>query len=147
MLNVLKKTLRKEFGYQKYQQYADSIKQGIRESGAYSAEIFNDIYKNIKEKDDETLKAMLERLNESMLSSFQIGRNYLSVFLIYLGAFFVVASYAIQIVAIPGLVVMSVLFLIKTYEYVVNKFCYIDAHMVLIYKSVLDKILKERKTA
>lgn len=147
MLNVLKKTLRKEFGHQKYQQYADSIKQGLRESGAYNAEIFNDIYKNIKEKDDETLKEMLERLNESMLSSFQIGRNYLSVFLIYLVAFFVVASYAIQIVAIPGLLVMSALFLIKTYEYVVNKFCYIDAHMVLIYKSVLDKILKERKTA
>ena len=147
MLNVLKKTLRKEFGHQKYQQYADPIKLGIRESRAYNTEIFNDIYKNIKEKDDETLKEMLERLNESMLSSFQIGRNYLSVFLIYLVSFFVVVSYAIQIVAIPGLLIMSVLFLIKTYEYVVNKFCYIDAHMVLIYKSVLDKILKERKTA
>jgi len=145
VLNVLKKTLRKEFGHQKYMQYADAIKQGIRESKAYNTEIFNDIYSTIKEKDEETLMEMLERLNISMLNSFQIGRNYLSVFLIYLIAFFVVASYAVSVVAVPGLFVMSALFLIKTYEYVVNKFCYIDAHMVLIYKSVLDKVLKERK--
>ena len=36
-------------------------------------------------------------------------------------------------------------FLVKTYEFLVNKFCYVDAHLVLIYKSVLDKIRMERR--
>ena len=146
-MNVLKKTLRKEFGHQKYQQYAVSIKKGIKESKAYNTEIFDDIYSMIKGKDESVLLQMQERLNVSLLNSFQIGKNYLSAFLIYLIGFFIVASYAVPVIAYPGLLVMSLLFLLKTYEYVVNKFCYIDAHMVLIYKSVLDKVLQERKTA
>ena len=82
----------------------------------------------------------------SMFNAFQISRNYMGAFIAYLIAFGVMGSYAIQMVAIPGMLVISALFLVKTYEFVVNKFCYIDAHMVLIYKSVLEKILKERKT-
>ncbi len=147
MFNVLKKTLKKEFGYKKYEQYATSIRKGIRESKEYSTDIFDDIYKMVKEKTEEDLKQMQERLNNSMFNAFQISRNYMGAFIAYLIAFGVMGSYAIQMVAIPGMLVISGLFLIKTYEFVVNKFCYIDAHMVLIYKSVLEKLLKERKTS
>lgn len=147
MFNVLKKTLKKELGYKKYEQYATSIRKGIRESKAYSTDIFDDIYNMVKEKNEEDLKQMQERLNTSMFNAFQISRNYMGAFIAYLIAFGVMGSYAIQIVAIPGMVVISGLFLVKTYEFVVNKFCYIDAHMVLIYKSVLEKLLKERKTS
>ncbi len=147
MFNVLKKTLKKEFGYKKYEQYATSIRKGIRESKAYSTDIFDDIYNMVKEKNEEDLKQMQERLNDSMFNAFQISRNYMGAFIAYLIAFGVMGSYAIQMVAIPGMLVISGLFLVKTYEFVVNKFCYIDAHMVLIYKSVLEKLLKERKTS
>lgn len=147
MFNVLKKTLKREFGYKKYEQYATSIKKGIRESKAYSTDIFNDIYNMIKEKNEEDLNQMQQRLNESLLDAFHINRNYMGAFIAYLIAFAIMGSYAIQMVAIPGMLVISVLFLFKTYEFVVNKFCYIDAHMVLIYKSVLDRVLTERKTS
>lgn len=147
LFNVLKKTLKKEFGYKKYEQYATSIRKGIRESKAYSTDIFDDIYNMVKEKNEEDLKKMQERLNASMFNAFQISRNYMGAFIAYLIAFGVMGSYAIQMVAIPGMLVISGLFLVKTYEFVVNKFCYIDAHMVLIYKSVLERILAERKTS
>ncbi len=147
MFNVLKKTLKKEFGYKKYEQYATSIRKGIRESKAYSTDIFDDIYSMVKEKNEEDLKQMQERLNASLFNAFQISRNYMGAFIAYLIAFGVMGSYAIQMVAIPGMLVISILFLFKTYEFVVNKFCYIDAHMVLIYKSVLERVLTERKTS
>ena len=147
MFNVLKKTLKKEFGYQKYEQYATSIRKGIRESKAYSTDIFNDIYNTIREKNEEDLNQMERRLNASLLDAFHISRNYMGAFIAYLIAFVIIGSYAIEMVAIPGMLVISLLFLVKTFEFVVNKFCYVDAHMVLIYKSVLERVLTERKTS
>ena len=147
LFNVLKKTLKKEFGYKKYEQYATSIRRGIRESKAYSTDIFDDIYNIVKEKNEEDLNKMQERLNASLLDAFHISKNYMGAFIAYLIAFGIMGSYAIQMVAVPGMLVISALFLVKTYEFVVNKFCYIDAHMVLIYKSVLERVLTERKTS
>lgn len=145
MFNVLKKTLRSEFGRAKYEQYAKSIKQNIREAKADNSEIFNDLYEMLHEKDEKRLEEMQERLNTSLLDAFQVSRIYFWAFIAYLAAFAVIASYVIQKYAVPLLLFISVMFLIKTYEFLVNKFCYVDAHLVLIYKSVLDKIRGERR--
>ena len=145
MFNVLKKTLRSEFGQAKYEQYAKYIKQNIREARTDNSEIFNDLYEMLKEKDENRLEEMQERLNTSLLDAFQVSRIYLWAFVAYLAAFVVIASYVIQKYAVPLLVFISVMFLVKTYEFLVNKFCYVDAHLILIYKSVLDKIRVERR--
>ena len=137
--------LRNEFGRAKYEEYARSIKQNIREAKNDNTEIFNDLYKSLKEKNGKVLEEMQERLNLSLLNAFQVNRNYLWAFTAYLAAFFIICSYVIQMYAIPLLIIISVAFLVKTYEFLVNKFCYVDAHLVLIYKSVLDKIRMERK--
>ncbi len=147
MFNVLKKTLRKEFGQDKYEKYAQSIKQNIREAKTDNSEIFNDLYDILQQKNEKTLQEMQERLNTSLLDAFQVSRTYLWAFVAYLAAFVIICSYVIQLYAIPLLFVISGAFLVKTYEFLVNKFCYVDAHLVLIYKSVLDRIFRERKQA
>lgn len=145
MFNVLKKELQRELGRIKYEQYAKSIKQNIREAKTDNSEIFNDLYEILRKKDEKNLEEMQERLNSSLLDAFQVSKNYLWAFLAYLAAFVIIGSYVIQMYAIPLLLFISVMFLIKTYEFLVNKFCYVDAHLVLIYKSVLDKVRIERK--
>ena len=145
MFNVLKKTLRSEFGQKKYEQYAKSIKQNIREAKTDNTEIFNDLYELLREKDEKRLEEMQERLNTSLLDAFYVSRMYLWAFLAYLAAFVIIASYVVQMYAVPLLLFISAMFLVKTYEFLVNKFCYVDAHLVLIYKSVLDKIRVERR--
>ena len=147
MFNVLKKTLRSEFGRAKYEAYARSIKQNIREAKTDNSEIFDDLYEILKQKNEKSLEEMQERLNTSLLDAFQVSRTYFWVFAAYLAAFFVICSYVIQLYAIPLLIFISIAFLVKTYEFLVNKFCYVDAHLVLIYKSVLDKIFREKKQA
>ena len=147
MCNVLKKMLRSEFGRVKYEEYAQSIKRNIKEAKNDNTEIFNDLYKFLQEKNGQVLEEMQERLNSSLLDAFWVGRNYLWAFAAYLTAFFIICSYVAQMYAIPLLLFISAAFLIKTYEFLVNKFCYVDAHLVLIYKSVLDKIFRERKQA
>lgn len=144
MFNVLKKTLRSEFGRVKYEEYARSIKQNIREAKTDNAEIFNDLYAMLKTEDEKRLEEMQERLNTSLLDAFRVSRTYLWAFVAYLAAFVIIASYVIQMYAVPLLLFISALFVVKTYEFLVNKFCYVDAHMVLIYKAVLDKIRVER---
>ena len=145
MFNVLKKTLRKEFGHQKYEQYAQYIKRNIREAKQDNTEIYNDLYAMLREKEAARLLEMQERLNASLLDAFYISKNYLMTFVAYLAAFVIIASFVAQMYAVPSMFLISGLFLVKTYEFVVNKFCYIDAHMVLVYKSVLDRLLMEQK--
>ena len=147
MFNVLKKTLRSEFGQTKYEQYAQSIKQYIREAKTDNSEIFNDIYESLQNKDEQKLEEMQERLNESLLNAFYVNKNYIGAFIAYLVAFVIIASFVAQMYAIPLLLFISAMFLVKTYEFLVNKFCYVDAHMVLIYKAVLDRIRAERRMA
>lgn len=147
MFNVLKRTLRSEFGQSKYNQYAKSIKQNIREAKTDNSEIFNDLYEMLKKRDEKHLEEMQERLNTSLLDAFYVSRMYLWAFVAYLAAFVVIGSCVIQKYAVPLLVFISAMFLVKTYEFLVNKFCYVDAHMVLIYKAVLDKIRAERRQA
>ena len=145
MFNVLKKTLRSEFGQKKYEQYARSIKQNIREAKTDNSEIFNDIYATLQDSDEKKLEEMQERLNESLLNAFYVSKNYIGAFLAYLTAFVIIAGFVAQMYAIPLLLFISAMFLVKTYEFLVNKFCYVDAHMVLIYKAVLDRIRTEHR--
>jgi len=147
LFNVLKKTLRKEFGQSKYEQYARSIKQNIREAKTDNSEIFNDIYELLQGRDEKKLDEMQERLNNSLLDAFYVSKNYIGAFIAYLIAFVVIASFVAQMYAIPLMFIISGMFLVKTYEFLVNKFCYVDAHMVLIYKAVLDRIRAERRVA
>ena len=147
MFNVLKKTLRSEFGRAKYEQYARSIKQNIREAKTDNSEIFNDLYAMLREKDEKHLEEMQERLNISLLDAFHVSRNYLKAFVAYLVAFVLLGCYVIQMYAVPLILFISAAFLVKTLEFLINKFCYVDAHLVLIYKSVLDRVFRERKQA
>lgn len=147
MFNVLKKTLRSEFGQAKYEQYAKSIKQNIREAKTDNSEIFNDLYEMLRDRDGKKLEEMQERLNTSLLDAFYVSKNYIGAFVAYLVAFVIIASYVIQMYAIPLLLFISAMFLLKTYEFLVNKFCYVDAHMVLIYKAVLDRLRAEQRMA
>ncbi|MBE5952421.1 MAG: hypothetical protein E7260_12715 [Lachnospiraceae bacterium] len=144
MINVLKKMLRQELGTQKYSEYADSIKNNIKQSARDTSEIFNGIYAQLREKEAEELEKVQENLNASLLASFKIGKEYLGTFLVYVIAFFILGTYTVQLVAVPGILLLSVLFLLKTYEYVVNKFCYVDARMVLIFRAALERVLLEQ---
>lgn len=145
MINVLKKMLRQELGRAKYSEYAARIKKNIKESKRDMTEIFNDIYQVLREKEIKELAQAQEHLNRSMFEVFKIGRNYLGAFLIYLVAFVLLAEYAIQIVAVPCMILLSGLFLMKTYEFLVNKFCYVDARMVLIFRAALEQAIVEQR--
>jgi hypothetical protein len=148
MSNVFKKLISKELGEVNYHRYFSFVKRNIESRTADSQVIYNDMYEKLKYRDLKSITKMHNRLNDTMLLAFRISRNFLFAFLFYLGAtIYLIARAMPPELTILALILMNVAFVYKTYEFVANKFCYIDAQIVLVYKAVLDRIiLNERRS-
>ena len=78
-----------------------------------------------------------------MVSAFSITSTFLIVVAFYITALWILISQGLNpMVARVSIAVISVAFLYKAYEYIINKFCYVDAHIAIIYKTVLDKLIE-----
>lgn len=147
MTSIFKKLISKELGESKYDQYFYCYQKLIvskKYDGANldNREIYEDIFNNLKDQDINSLKKMLDRLLNSMCVALQISKYYIMTFIVYLAASgFLIFQGLSPWITVAGLVLMSVCFIYKTYEFVVNKYCYIDAHIILVYKSVLDRLI------
>lgn len=148
MSSVFKKLLSKELGEGTYNKYFYCYQKLIAEKKYnYNEEIFNDMYAQLKDKDIDILTKMLERLWDTVYIATRINRTYIVAFLFYLGcALFLICQEVQPWITVISLILMSLCFLYKTYEFVVNKYCFIDAHIIIVYKSVLDRLIlyKER---
>lgn len=142
MMSVFKKLIRKELGEVNYNKYFTYIQKNLKNKSLESKEVYEDIYTRLKDKDIETIARMHDRLNDAMLLAFRISKNYMFALIFFIVASaFILLKGLVPLVAITALGTMSVLFLVKTYEFVINKYCFIDAQIVLVYKSVLEKII------
>ncbi len=149
MSNVFKKLISKELGEVNYHRYFSFVKKNMETRIADSQTIYNDMYEKLKYRDLRAITKMHNRLNDTMLLAFRISKNFFFAFLIYLSASIFLIAKALQPeVTIVALVLMNISFIYKTYEFVSNKFCYIDAQIILVYKAVLDRIImNEHKSA
>lgn len=148
MANVFKKLIRKELGEINYHRYSSVIKKNFESRMIDSQTIFNDMYEKLKYRDLKSISKMHNRLNDTMLIAFRISRNFFFAFLFYLLAtvYLIIRSMGPELTMI-SLILVNICFVYKIYEFISNKFCYIDAQIVLVYKAVLDKIiLNERKS-
>ncbi|NLP15562.1 MAG: hypothetical protein GX379_00770 [Clostridiales bacterium] len=147
MANVFRKLIRKELGDINYHRYSSFIKKDINNRSVDSQTIFNDMYEKLKCHDLKSISKMHNRLNDTMLLAFRITKNFFFAFLFYLIAslylFFRDMSPELTVIS---LILVNICFIYKTYEFISNKFCYIDAQIILVYKAVLDRIIiNERK--
>lgn len=142
MASIFKKLISRELGENNYNKYFFVCQKSLQNRVFDSKEIYNDIYENLKNRDRRAISKMQERLNDAMILAVRISRTYFFSFLFYLGAaFFLIAKGISPIITILSLVLMSISFIVKTYEFLVNKYCFIDAQIVLVYKTVIDRIL------
>lgn len=148
MANVFKKLIRRELGEMNYHRYSSFIKKNIEHRRGDSQVIFDDMYDKLKHRDIKSISKMHSRLNDTMLLAFRISKNFLFTFVFYLMAsiYLIMRPMATEFTVI-SLLLISICFVYKIYEFITNKFCYIDAQIVLVYKSVLDRIMiNERKS-
>lgn len=147
--NVFKKLISKEMGEVNYHRYFSFVKKNMETKSVDSQALYNDMYEKLKYRDLSSITKMHNRLNDTMLMAFRISKNFFFAFIVYLTASIFLITKGLQ----PELIVLSMVlmnfcFVYKIYEFISNKFCYIDAQIVLIYKAVLDRIiLNEKKSA
>jgi hypothetical protein len=142
MASIFKKLISKEFGNNNYNKYFFICQKSLENKTLENNEIYNDIFQLIINKDQIVIKNMQKRLNDSLLLAVRISRTYFFAFLFYLCAsFFLITKDINALITVVSLITMSVLFIGKTYEFLVNKYCFIDAHIVLLYKTALDRVL------
>ncbi len=142
MASVFKKLISKEFGENKYNKYFFVCQKSLEDKSFDSKEIYNDIFDSLKKLDRNSIKKMQDRLNDALFLAVRISKTYFFSFLFYLGAVFFLITKAINpIITIISIILMSICFIAKTYEFLINKYCFIDAHIVLVYKTVLERII------
>ncbi len=154
MLGVFERFLKKELGRQTYEKYCSSfdkyrLDKSIQNRITSSQTIYDDLYESLKDQDIAVLQHKLERLINSMCESVNISKYYMFSFFFYLGcSLFLIFQNLDPQITIFTLILMSGAFIFKTCEFVANKYCFVDANIVLVYKSVLDQLIaRERKHA
>lgn len=142
MASIFRKLISREFGDNIYYKYFYVCQKSLKDKFFDSNEIYQDIYKRIERKDKGDIKKMQSRLNESLIIAVRIIKTYL-IFLVYvLAAIFYLVTLGLHpLFTVAGILLIIMVLLQKTYEYLINKYCYIDAQIVLIYKNVLEKLL------
>lgn len=142
MASVFRKLISREFGENIYYKYFYVCQRSLQDKVFDSDEIYQDIYRRVERKDKGDIKKMQKRLNESLVIAVRIIKTYV-IFVVYVLAavLYLVTLGLNPLVTAVGVLLISFVLLQKTYEYIINKYCYIDAQIVLIYKNVLDKLV------
>lgn len=147
MSSVFKKLITKELGEERYNKYFFCYQKLIIEKKYDSTklsnqEIYDDMCDALKNKEPRELEKMMERLLECMHLALRINKQYGFIVLAYLIALVVlIAQGFLWWIMLSSISVITAAFLYKTWEFIVNKYCFIDAHIILVYKSVLDKLI------
>lgn len=150
-INIFKNFLNREFGKARYNRYFEAVKSALEDKSYYarkkgSEELYRELFQELKDEEYDVLLGRLEKLVDTMYAAVKIHRQYLFVVIVYIGSsLFLIGKQLEGSVTLISLLLLSICFLYKTWEFVVNKFCYIDANIILVYKSVLDKIIEKRK--
>ena len=145
-MNVLKKCLRKQFGKSKYMSYVrmceeEVLKNTYSKTKMEDKKIFQDMYEQLSGKNSEYIKERNELLADVLYTALQIGRKFFSVLIFYIMANIVLLAlqldYAVTCISVTF---MGICFLYKLVEFLSNKYCFIDAYLIMVYKSVLEKL-------
>ena len=145
-MNVFKKCLRKEFGKKGYERYVRLFNEELKNHDDIKVDIENKkIYKDMYEilsKDSETvIKEKLENLSVTLYNALQIIRKFSGILFVYALANIVLLMLELDYyVTCASIAILGAAFLYKLLEFLENKFCFIDAYLIMIYKAVLEKI-------
>lgn len=149
MLSILGKLLCKELGENKYDLYFSHYSSYIKELSecnsvppGHNEEIFIDIYEQLKIKDIYDLQQMLERLLSAIELTVKISRQYMLVWLATVITIIVlIASPVSAFFTVMGICTVITCFGYKSIVYIVNRYCFIDANIILLYKTALFHII------
>lgn len=145
-MNVFKKCLRKEFGKKGYERYVRLFTEEIGDnrnikSNIEDKKIYKDMYEILSKDSEAVINGKLENLSVTLYRALQIVRKFSGILLVYTFANIVLLALDLDYyVTCASVAILGAAFLYKLLEFLENKFCFIDAYLIMIYKSVLEKV-------
>ena len=144
-MNIFKKLLKKELGEIRYNGLVNFVNKYCGPEIKDNRELYQEIYDYCDGLDSEKIVDMQMRLNEVMFNAFQVGRTYSLAFFIYLGAWFTLLTMELRTeLLLGGILAISVIFGLKTWQFFANRCGYADARIIETYRAVLERILMHR---
>lgn len=142
MASIFKRLIRKEFGVQKYRKYFVSMQNGVMNKQMDGTEVYVDIVRTLRGRDMGTMARMHDRLNEAMIYALKVNRSIGMVAVLYAVSMAAVIFAVSQVyLCVAAAVLLTGVFIYKIYEYLINRYCFIDAQIILVYKRALEKLL------
>lgn len=151
MINAFEGLLRKELGNSKYVDYLrkyQKMEQLRRTKGERIkiADVSEEIYEGLKEKDISVLLQMQSRLKDTIMLVLKLSKHYIFIVITYfLALAFIFSLGEVAYINMVTSVILTIAFFYKTYEFLINKYSYLDAYIVIAYKTALEKRLQELK--
>lgn len=145
-MNVFKKCLREEFGKNRYLHYVRICEEEMEQkeekpSKLEDKEIYKDMYEILHRKSEEYIDERVQSLTDVLFTAVQIGKKFGAVLAFYIAANILLLALGLDYyVTCISLALMGVCFIYKLIEFLSNKYCFIDAYLIMIYKSVLEKL-------
>ena len=104
-------------------------------------EIYKDMYEILHRKSEEYIDERVQSLTDVLFTAVQIGKKFGTVLAFYIAANILLLALGLDYyVTCISLALMGVCFIYKLIEFLSNKYCFIDAYLIMIYKSVLEKL-------
>lgn len=151
MINAFEGLLRQELGNSKYVDYLrkyQKMEQLRRTKGERIkiADVSEEIYEGLKEKDISVLLQMQSRLKDTIMLVLKLSKHYIFIVITYfLALAFIFSLGEVAYINMVTSVILTIAFFYKTYEFLINKYSYLDAYIVIAYKTALEKRLQELK--
>lgn len=152
MINAFEGLLRQELGNSKYVDYLrkyQKMEQLRRTKGEMIkiSDVSEEIYEGLKEKDINVLLQMQSRLKDTIMLVLRLSKHYIFIVITYFLALAIIFSLGeVAYINTITSVILTIAFFYKTYEFLVNKYSYLDAYIVIAYKTALEKRLQELKS-
>lgn len=148
-MNVFRKRLRAEFGKKVYRHFVCLCREELEQRNNKVPEeqivrnekvVYLEMCRQIQCLTKEEIEKKKERLAGTLMDAFRIARQFGFVFVFYVVASMILAAMGLDSrVTNISLALMGVCFLYKVYEFVCNRFCFVDAYLMMLYKSALEQ--------
>lgn len=139
MKGEFKRLLLREFGRNNYRYFVTQILNDKSADEILSVPVIKIMMKSLLARSNEELDMMENRLNETMLVSYKICKGFLPyLFCSLLSVVFIQLisdNFGINLISVS---LICLCLGIRLLQYLINKYCYVDARLILSYKISLD---------
>lgn len=143
MQGEYKKLLLHEFGQSRYRYFVTQAANIQSTDEILSVPVIRIMIRTLLDKSDSELKQMETRLNEALLISYRICQGFIPYLVCSILSIifikFITANTEVTIISIIGILLCLTT---RMVQYSINKFCYVDARLILSYKVSLDMVKK-----